>query len=566
MDDEPDEWARGEDSPQYERRFDALFDDPNILIALLDTDGTMLDVNGTAMSYVDAELVDIRGVAFWETPWCSADLRQAVRENVAQAADGEYVEYDTAFSDASGQTHSVVGAVRPVTDDNGAVRSLIVSARNVTGRRERQRDLEQQNQRLEEFAEVLTHDLRNPLTIAVGYLDVIKQSPNEQAFEKCENALNRIGSLVDEVQTSVLQDRTEPQEVPVDLETAAREAWSTADTRGARLEVDGEMRLRADPEQFRRLFENLFQNSAEHGTSGSRPDAAVAADGAADDAELTVRVVALEDGFAVDDDGMGLPSDVADDVFERGFTTTRSGTGFGLSIVRNIAESHGWTVDVSESPSGGARFRFSQVLRSTDTVVEMEAGGDDIWNRSDQGHFHYEPVSGDFDVRVGVPLVEATHSWAKGGLMVRARMDSEARHVMLRRRPSGATTLQWRPHDDLEARSLTSDLGIHQRAREVSEPHHDWLRLVREGHTFRAYTSETGEDDDWQLLAELTASEIQMPEQALVGVAGTSHNRAEAATVRFKRLTGVEPTHSEDIGDPIREGSVRTIQPTVDGE
>jgi len=565
MSNEPDEESRG-DEAQYERRFDALFDDPNILVALLDTDGTVLSVNETAMSYVDTDLADIRGDPFWEGPWWSADLRSGVRENVTQAADGEYVEYEADFTDASGQTHSVVGVIRPVTDDDGTVLSLIVSARDVTERREQRRDLERQNQRLEEFAEVLTHDLRNPLTIAIGFLDVLKQSPDERAFEKCENALDRIESLVDEVQTSVLQGRTEPQEVPVDLETAAHEAWTTADTRGARLDVDGEMGLRADPEQFRRLLENLFQNSAEHGTTGTRPDAAVGGDGDASDAEVTVRVVALEDGFAVDDDGEGLPSDVADDVFERGFTTTRSGTGFGLSIVRNIAESHGWTVDVSESPSGGARFRFSQVLRSTDPVVEMEAGGDDIWNRRDQGHFYYEPVSGDFDVQVSVPLVENTHSWAKGGIMVRARTDREARNILLRRRPSGATTLQWRPHDDLEARSLTSDLGKHQRAREVAEPYHDWLRLAREGDVFRAYTSETGEDDDWQLLAELTASEIQMPQEALLGVAGTSHNRAEVTTIRFKRLTGVDPTHSEDIGEPIREGSVRTIQPTADAE
>lgn len=560
MTNETDETGQDGDAAQYERRFDALFDDPHTLVALLDADGTIVDLNETAMSYIDVDLAAVRGEAFWELSWWSADLRPTVRENVTRAADGEYVEYESDLIDAGGQTHGIAGTIRPVTDGDGNVVSLTVSVRNVTEQRERERELERQNQRLEEFAEVLTHDMRNPLTIATGYLDVLKESPDREAFEKCENALARIESLVEEVQASILQDRTNPQEAPVDLENAALEAWSTTDTRGARLEVDGEMQLRADPEQLRRLFENLFQNSAEHGTSESRAGRDLVDP---DGPDLTVRVVALEDGFAVDDDGRGLPPDVVDDVFERGFTTSRSGTGFGLSIVRNIAERHGWIVGVDESPAGGARFRFSQVLRSTDTVVEMEAGGDDIWNQRDQGHFYYEPVSGDFDVRVNVGLVEGTHAWAKGGIMVRSTTSSEARNVMLRRRPNGATTLQWRPHDNLEARSLTSDLGQYQRAREIGEPYHDWLRLVREGDDFRAYTAETGEDDDWQLLAELAPSEVQMPTEALLGVAGTSHNRAEVATIRFKRLTGVDPTHSEDLGDPIRQGDVRTIRPTT---
>jgi|GEM_PF-466121 len=557
------------DRPAYEHRFDALFDDPNILVGLLDTDGTVLDVNETALEYVDADRNDVVGDPFWETQWWSTEVQTDIKEKIELAARGEYVGYDASHTGPNGEARDVSGVIRPVTDDAGTVRSLIVSARDVTESRERQRALERQNQRLEEFAEVLTHDLRNPLTIAVGYLDVLKQSPDEKAFRKCENALDRIESLIDEVQASILQNRSEPEEVPVDLATAAHEAWSTADTRGATLEVDGEMRLRADPDQFRRLLENLFQNSAEHGIS----DGADGADGgrsaggpggsAGGESELTVRVVALEDGFAVDDDGDGLPPDVADDVFERGFTTSRNGTGFGLSFVRNIAESHGWNVAVEESPAGGARFHFSQVLRSAESVVEMGAGGADIWNRADEGHFYYEAVEGDFDVRVNVPLVENTHAWAKAGIMVRSSTDPAARNVMVRQRPNGAATLQWRPHDGLEARSLTSDLGRHQQKGEVGEPQSDWLRLVREGATFRAYTSETGEDDDWQLLAELTESELQIPDEAVLGIAGTSHNQAESTTVRFKHLAGVDPEHSEDLGDPIRSGSVRTIQPTA---
>ena len=60
-------------------------------------------------------------------------------------------------------------------------------------------------------------------------------------------------------------------------------------------------------------------------------------------------------GFAVADDGPGIPADDRDRVFESGYTTG-DGTGLGLAIVKTIAEAHGWTVSVTESDAGGARF------------------------------------------------------------------------------------------------------------------------------------------------------------------------------------------------------------------
>lgn len=54
---------------QKERRYQAVFNDPNILVGLIDTDGTVLDINQTAMEYIDATLNDVIDTPFWETPW-----------------------------------------------------------------------------------------------------------------------------------------------------------------------------------------------------------------------------------------------------------------------------------------------------------------------------------------------------------------------------------------------------------------------------------------------------------------------------------------------------------------
>ena len=76
---------------------------------------------------------------------------------------------------------------------------------------------------------------------------------------------------------------------------------------------------------------------------------------------VTVTVGDLADGFHVSDDGPGIPDEERDRVFESGYTTAREGTGFGLSIVAEIVEAHGWEVRATDSADGGARFEVTGV-------------------------------------------------------------------------------------------------------------------------------------------------------------------------------------------------------------
>ncbi|MFD1643993.1 sensor histidine kinase [Halohasta litorea] len=97
--------------------------------------------------------------------------------------------------------------------------------------------------------------------------------------------------------------------------------------------------IEADDDRLGQLLENLFRNAIEHGGD-----------------EVTVTVGTMDDGFYVEDDGSGIPEDKRDSVFTAGYSTSEDGTGFGLSIVNQIAEAHGWDVGLTESKAGGARF------------------------------------------------------------------------------------------------------------------------------------------------------------------------------------------------------------------
>jgi signal transduction histidine kinase len=89
------------------------------------------------------------------------------------------------------------------------------------------------------------------------------------------------------------------------------------------------------------LFENLFRNAVNHGGG-----------------EVTVTIGEIADGFYVADDGAGIPDDERDDIFEAGYSTADGGTGFGLAIVKEVVEAHGWEIRVTDSEMGGARFEI----------------------------------------------------------------------------------------------------------------------------------------------------------------------------------------------------------------
>ncbi|WP_313691682.1 GAF domain-containing sensor histidine kinase [Halorarum halobium] len=222
---------------------------------------------------------------------------------------------------------------------------LAANVEAALGQADREAELVRQNERLDEFASVVSHDLRNPLTVAQGYLDVIRESGDAADFDRIESAHDRIERIID----NLLYLAREGQEIgtteAVDLREAVESSWAVlgAENTDSRLVVDEAVTtVTADYDRLRQLLENVLGNAVAHGGS-----------------EVTVRVARTDSGFAIADDGPGIPPEQRDRVFERGYSTREDGTGFGLHIVERIADAHGWDVTVAESEAGGVRFEFA---------------------------------------------------------------------------------------------------------------------------------------------------------------------------------------------------------------
>jgi len=192
------------------------------------------------------------------------------------------------------------------------------------------------------------------------------------------------------------------------------------------------------------------------------------------------------------------------------------------------------------------------------TIISVTGAGQDIWNTADYGHFFYETLSGDFDVITEVMSVQNTDTYAKAGLMVRPSMEGGAAHVFMRKRPGDLpVSPQWRSTAGSSAGSVTSDAGS-DLARNGGTFDGTWQRIERSGDTVRCYGSANGED--WTLLVELGPDQVTLPDEVLVGLAVTSHDRASKCTARFRNLEGIEPQQNGDIGGPLISGSVSVTQ------
>lgn len=320
-----------------------ILDRLDAAVLVLDDEWRVESINERAGRVFDCRPDDVRGEVLWETV---ADDHPAVDEQRYRTAmDEDEPDSFEARSESLGRWLDVRLDPSPA--------SLLVVVRDVTDRKERERRLRRQTERLEQIASIVNHDFRNPLGIANGNVDLaldflsdVDDAAADRVVDRVEStqdALGRMDSLVEHVVTIARKGNPPDDVEPLSLREVAESSWQTA-TRdvasdpSASLTVDADPHVLADEARLSRLLEHLFRNALEH----AGPD-------------VTVTVDTLDDGFSVADDGPGIPEAEREDVFEFGYTTVDGNDGFGLTVVEALAGAHGWSVDVTEPDDGGAK-------------------------------------------------------------------------------------------------------------------------------------------------------------------------------------------------------------------
>jgi signal transduction histidine kinase len=322
----------------------------------------------TAVQQMDDAVVviDVRGLVVNVNPQADPFLTVPIDEATGQSVgdvlrpfavppapvDASMSHREAVTDPDTGRHYQRVGT--PLTDDDGVLLGELIVLRDITERTRREERLRQQNEQLEEFASVVSHDLRNPLNVISARTQLARETGDAEHFDALEDAADRMDRLIDDLLQLARQGQTVGETEEVLVREVAEDAWATVEAPRASFEIVGDEAVEADRDRLQQAFENLFRNAIDHVGE-----------------DVSIRVETMSDGFAVEDDGPGIPDDERGQVFEYGHTTADDGTGFGLSIVSEIVDAHDWEIRVTDGSQGGARFEITGI--DTARQVSLDA-------------------------------------------------------------------------------------------------------------------------------------------------------------------------------------------------
>jgi PAS domain S-box-containing protein len=341
--------ARERDLEATKRRLEAILENTRTPMFMKDAEGRYIFVNHGYRELFGLHDEEVVGRTDHEIH--PPEMADEVTENDrAVLESGESVETEEHIT-VGGERRTFLTSKVPIYDtgeraDPDRPVAVFGVASDITGLKRREAQLQRERDRLERFASVVSHDLRNPLNVAEGRLELAREECDSEHLDAVDRAHDRMAGLIDDLLSLAREGRPVEEMEAVDLGGVAEACWQTVETADATLAVETDRAIRADRSRLRQLLENLIRNAIHHG---------------GEDVTVEIGDLDAEDGFYVADDGPGIPEKERATVFESGYTTAEGGTGFGLAIVKEIAEAHGWAVGVTESAAGGARFEITGV-------------------------------------------------------------------------------------------------------------------------------------------------------------------------------------------------------------
>ena len=327
---------------KYESQYRTLFEEAPVMTVLTRSEDDRPIIEDYNSQFVetlgyDADAITGSELTEFYTPESEEELQSG---GYSRSINGEFTREKRDLVANDGEVVEALLRSVPRRTADGEIIGTVAMYIDITERE----SVKRTNKRLEEFTSVVSHDLRNPLQVATGGIEMASIECDSDYLDEAEKGLNRMETLIDDLLMLAREGKEVTDAQPFDLATMINGCWETVDTGQAALFNNAERSILADKSRLKQVFENLFRNSIEHGG----PD-------------VTVTVGELDDGFYIEDDGPGISSEEYDDIFEAGYSKSADGTGFGLSIVEEIVTAHGWQIRVTGGIDDGARFEVMDV-------------------------------------------------------------------------------------------------------------------------------------------------------------------------------------------------------------
>jgi PAS domain S-box-containing protein len=274
------------------------------------------------------------------------DDRDRVKLAMHRASEGRSQQVEYRVVHPSSVQLWLESHCKPIEGPDGTVERVTGFTREITERKVHERELASKNDQLEQFTSTIAHDLRNPLNVADGHLSAAQRDGESDHLETAGRAIERADDLLEDLLALARAGETIGDRTAVGFADVVGAAANNVATTRATVEVVDSERLCCDPGRLKEAVENLLRNAIEHNEGA---------------VTVTVGILPDRDGVYVEDDGRGIPAAEEERAFDSGHSTLQRGTGFGLTIVEQIVEAHGWRIDATTAETGGARFEISGV-------------------------------------------------------------------------------------------------------------------------------------------------------------------------------------------------------------
>jgi len=343
----------------------AVLETSHLYKAMLAPDGSILYVNATALSGIEARFHQLAGIPFWESPWFAATpgMPEAIKAMTLRVAAGA-TEHVTMALNMPGGTRTFDFSMRPVLGDGGDVVALVPEALDISERVAAEQTL-QQLHKMEALGNLtggIAHDFNNLLMAVLGSLELLRRRmPADPALLRLvDNA--RAGAERGASLTARMLSFARKQELnktPIDLQQLIEGMRALLlSSLGPTIQLDVNLpqhlaRVKTDPNQLETALLNLSANARD----------AMAGEGriliSAEEQTLTTEQNGLPAGryvrLAVSDSGTGMDATTLKRAVEPFFTTkgVGKGTGLGLSMVHGLAEQSGGRLVLRSNPGAG---------------------------------------------------------------------------------------------------------------------------------------------------------------------------------------------------------------------
>jgi len=333
------------DELEEERKFiNQSLDSMNDIFFVIDTNGNINKVNNSGLKCItsisnyseqDIGEINIRDIF-------PQSQTEQINKSLSSVNKGNHVRFNIEAKTNQNESLELEIKISPLYNDINEIIGIVGMARDVTEENEYKRKLKKKNNKLDKFAKIISHDIRNPTSIAKGNLNLhINNHGSTDELDTTLKSIHRIENILEDVLYITKSNTDELNKQNITLKSIANECWKNLNVKNSELKINTDKIISQNKKLSSRLFENLFKNSIEHGGDNVR-----------------ITIGGTKNGFYVEDNGTGIPKNKRGKIFNQNYSTSETGEGLGLSIVEHVCDAHGWTISITESKTGGARFEI----------------------------------------------------------------------------------------------------------------------------------------------------------------------------------------------------------------